>query len=173
MKRELLLGCGRNLSKRLAIETEEWSNLTTLDINPGHSPDVVWNLENIPLPFEENTFDEIHAYEVLEHTGKQGDWRFFLDQWSDFWRILKPGGYFAGTSPSLKSSWLWGDPGHSRAVTFESFVFLCQEEYKKQVGITPMSDYRHWYKADFDLVHKDIQGESIVYVLKAVKPSRI
>jgi predicted SAM-dependent methyltransferase len=89
--RELLIGCGSRREKLIFFEgKKEWENVTTLDINQDHMPDIVWDLHNIPLPFEENSFDEIHAYEVLEHTGKQGDYQFFFDQFSDFWRILKP-----------------------------------------------------------------------------------
>ena len=74
MKRELLIGCGSEHSKRLTIDGSTiFDNPTTLDINPDHNPDLVFDLMQITLPFEDNTFDEIHAYEVLEHTGAQGD----------------------------------------------------------------------------------------------------
>src|SRR5580765_2458851 len=135
MKRELLLGAGRNLTKKITIAgSSEWSNLTTLDFNADHMPDIVADLERLPYDWaEDDTYDEVHAYEVLEHTGRQGDWRFFFAQFSEIWRMLKPGGFFAGTSPATSSVWLWGDPGHTRAVTPESFVFLCQPKYA-QVG---------------------------------------
>jgi len=171
---ELLIGAGSNHTKKIALpDKPNWEKLVTLDFNNDHKPDIVHDLEVLPLPFEDDTFDEIHAYEVLEHTGKQGDWKFFFDQWSDFWRILKPNGFFCGTSPMMNSVWAWGDPGHTRIVSRESFVFLNQPQYVAQVGKTPMSDYRFCYKADFDPLHLETTGETFMFVLQAVKPSRL
>lgn len=172
MRRELLIGCGATRDKRLG-EGPEWSGLVTLDSNPVHVPDVVWDLEQLPLPFEDSSFDEIHAYEVLEHTGSQGGWRFFFAQWSDFWRILKPGGMFYGTVPYWESVWAWGDPSHKRVVMQEQFTFLIQPEYTRQIGKTSMSDFRFCYKADFDLEVSARDEESWRFGLRAVKPSRI
>jgi SAM-dependent methyltransferase len=152
---------------------EDWTKLVTLDINPDHKPDVVHDLEDIPLPFADNTFDELHAYEVLEHTGRQGDWRFFFAQFSDFWRILKPDGVLCGTSPLGDRPWAWGDPGHTRIISKECFLFLNQEEYR-QVGTSPMSDYRFVYKADFQEVYFNVIGtDNWAFVLRAVKPARM
>lgn len=126
----------------------------------------------LPLPFEDNSADEIHAYEVLEHCGRQGDYKFFFAQFADFWRILKPGGYFCGTVPRHDSPWAWGDPSHTRVILAESLTFLRQPEYAAQVGVTSMSDFRAIYKADFDIVYT-LQGEhQLEFVLTAVKPSR-
>lgn len=151
----------------------EWSGLVTLDMNPDHKPNVVWNLTQRPLPFEDNTFDEIHAYEVCEHLGQQGDWRSFFEEWSEWYRLLKPGGRFFGTSPHWQSPWAFGDPGHTRVITSECFVFLCQPQYEAQVGKTPMTDYRFCFKGDFDLIHTRVNAaQQIEYVLEAIKPSR-
>lgn len=170
---ELLLGCGASRIKKLARpDRQEWSGLVTLDITDKHKPDVVHDIAVIPLPFDDDTFDEIHAYEVMEHVGQQGDWRFFFGQWSDIWRILKPEGVFYGTSPAWNCAWTWGDPGHTRVVSAESFTYLHQPAYD-QVGKTPMTDYRFCYRADFDLVHSLVEGGTFQYALQAVKPSRI
>ena len=172
--KELLIGAGSSRIKKLAKEGQrEWVNLVTLDINGDHNPDVVWNLETLPLPFADNEFDEIHAYEVLEHTGKQGDYVFFFAQFSEFWRILKPGGRLMGTCPSRHSAWAWGDPSHTRIVQPENLTFLDQAEYVKQVGISAMSDFRYLYKADFVRHHIQDDNNTFVFVIEAVKPSRI
>lgn len=173
----LLLGAGRagHLGrKRVTCDgTAEWHpEMTTLDFNDEVKPDVVWDLNNLPLPFEDNSFDEIHAYHTLEHFGTQGDWRAFLSFFSEIWRILKPGGHFAAITPSAQSVWAWADPGHTRLIMLESLVFLRQPEYAAQCGVTPMTDYRPFYQADFDITFLQPGPEENMFVVTAVKPSR-
>src|SRR5207237_725542 len=136
--KELMIGAGSSvLTKRLKIPNHEtFADVTTLDINPDHKPDVVWDLTKLPTPFEADSFDEIHAYDLLPHTGAQGDWRFFFAQFSDFWRVLKPGGHFFATVPTRASPWAWADPSTTRLFLSETLVFLDQTQYTKQVGKT-------------------------------------
>lgn len=171
MKRELLIGCGSQRKKLFG--EPKWSSLTTLDVNQDHGPDVRWDLTELPLPFTDDFFDEIHAYEVLEHTGAQGDYRFFFAQFSDFWRLLKPGGLLCATVPAPPSPWVWGDPSHTRVIQPETLVFLDQTEYTAQIGKTVMSDFRHIYKADFRRSLIEVTEGTLAFVLQAVKPSRI
>jgi predicted SAM-dependent methyltransferase len=170
---ELLLGAGNVRDKLLHQEARQrWRNVTTLDIDPRTRPDVEWDLEALPLPFGNDSFAEVHAYQVLEHTGRQGDWRFFFAQFSEFWRILRPGGLLYAGVPSLQSRWLWGDPGHTRAITANGLTFLTQPAYEQQVGKTQMMDYRFWYKADFEIVWLTDNNETLMFGLQAQKPAR-
>lgn len=171
---EILLGCGSNRRKKLYIgDDAAWHDLVTLDFADTHKPDVVHDLASIPLPFPDDYASEMHAYDVMEHIGQQGDFRFFFDQWADIWRILKDGGLFFGISPHHTSPWAWGDPGHTRIIGPEQLIYLSQPNYD-QVGDTPMTDYRFCYEADFDLIHSYIAPNGqYIYILKAIKPSRI
>lgn len=169
---QLLLGCGYSRMKRMGmVGRDYWQDLVTVDHNHNCEPDVVHDLKDIPLPFAENSASEIHAYHVLEHLGLNGDYNFFFDQFSDFWRILKPNGCFFGICPSYKSLWSYGDPGHTRVINSGSLVFLSQKEYKNQIDIQNrgMSDYRNIYKADFDILSVCENDHEIRFVLKAVK----
>ena len=169
---ELLIGCGRSREKLFGDKDidggDKWQDLTTLDFNEDHKPDVVHDLNELPLPFEDNSFDEIHAYEVLEHTGSQGDWRFFFDQFTDFWRVLKNGGLFMATVPSPTSVWALGDPSHTRVFHIEWLTFLMQDEYEKQ-SKSNMSDFRFYYKADFEPVDCFRDANQTRFILKAIK----
>lgn len=172
--RELLIGCGKNRDKKLELTAAPgWHELHTLDNAPVHNPDYLWDLNEWPLPFDDNFFDEIHAYEVLEHIGKQGDWQFFFGHFSELYRLLKNGGHLIGTVPNWDGEWAWGDPSHTRIFTPGTFVFLSQKQYTDQVGITPMSDFRDTYKADFEIVHLQKGAQLTEFVLQAIKPSRI
>lgn len=169
--RELILGCGdRKHGKIIApTGTHRYENPTTLDNNADHHPDVFHDLENIPLPFADNTYDEIHAYDVLEHTGAQGDHEFFFAQFTDLWRILVPSGLLCATVPHWRSLWAFGDPSHKRIINAGTLAFLCQKSYENQVGVTPMSDFRYLYKADFNIAYTHETDEHFLFALEAVK----
>lgn len=172
---ELLVGCGSRRDKLVYFNgNSQWRGLVTLDHNDRHNPDIVWNLNQRPLPFEDNSIDEVHAYEVIEHLGNGiGDYRSWFAEWSEWWRILKPGGFVCGTSPARDSVWLFGDPSHCRVVSPEMMIFLHQPSYTEQIGKTPMSDFRNIYQADFDLMLSEQKDETFIFALQAVKPSRI
>ena len=148
----------------------DWDGLVTLDHNPLHNPDVLHDL-NEPLPFDDDSCDEIHAYEVLEHLGSLGDWKFFFSQWADWWRVLVDGGRVFATVPAMDSPWLFGDPSHTRVINMEQLTFLNQPAYA-QVGTTAMSDFRDIYKADFDIEFAENQNGTFKFILRAVKPTR-
>lgn len=144
-----------------------------MDQYPDCQPDVVHDLERVPYPFADDTFGEIHAYEVLEHLGAQGDYQSFFAQFSELWRILKPGGYLAVTCPSWKSIWAFGDPSHTRVINSGTLSFLSQKAYTEQCGKTAMSDFRRLYKADFEPIWLNEDNDVFQFVIQAVKPSRI
>ena len=169
--RELLIGCGNDRRKAIRhgnIE-QDWQNLTTLDIDPACKPDVVHDLNVLPYPFADDEFDEIHAYEVLEHFGRQGDWRGFFAQFSELHRILKPGGLLCATVPMWDSPWAWGDPGHTRIITKDTLAFLSQKCYGDAVGNGPLTDYRSVYTADFEPVASNESEHRFGFILKAIK----
>lgn len=164
--RELLIGCGNNRKKQLAMPGEdEWVDVVTLDMDPDCKPDIEWDLHHMPLPFEDESFKEIHAYDVLEHVGTQGDWKLFFKQFEEFWRILEPEGRMFCICPCWDSEWAWGDPGHTRVITQGTVAFLDQNTYE-QVGETAMTDYRHWYKADFEIEGIQETNGRFCFVLK-------
>jgi hypothetical protein len=197
--RELLIGCGRARDRRVyppgVHVTTGWRGpLTTLDLNPNCGADLQCDLNAAPpwharplrdpVTFEMSSdyWDEIHAYEVLEHLGQQGDAASFLAHFSELYRLLKPNGYLCATVPSVGSKWLWGDPSHRRVINECSLVFLDQEQYQAQIDRrvsagqppTNMSDFRDalGYRADLKLVDQHDNRTTFTFILQAVKPSR-
>lgn len=178
LRTALLLGCGNSRERRINVPgdpLEGWGGykVTTLDMYPGCNPDVVHDLEALPYPFPDDTFDRIDAYEVLEHIGAQGDFKAMFSQFSELWRILKPGGHLCATVPAFSDVGTWGDPGHRRVINAMTIAFLDQAKYTENVGKTTMADYRTWYRADFETAHLMDGGETFGFILRAVKPSRV
>jgi hypothetical protein len=175
MKRQLLLGGGSS-RKKLFNAHEPWEDLVTLDMEPSHKPDVLWDLcRPIDIRLEHNSFDEIHAYDVLEHIGHQGNYEAFFREFKGYWNILKPGGFLFGIVPAWNSTWAWADPGHTRVITEGTLAFLSKEFYN-QIGSTPATDYRGIYSGDLRLVQWEYRGRSdhpeervLYFALQAVK----
>lgn len=174
---ELLLGCGNSRLKRLQpgwLPLEPiWKDLVTFDMDPDCKPDILGDFEQ-GLPFRDNTFDQVHAYDVMEHFGTQGDYQAFFRDFGEVYRVLKPWGLFCGITPHWQSAWLWNDPGHRRSISFHTLLFLNQDTYKEQVGVSAITDYRWLWKGDFKLVcafvkQEDDEPASNLWIMQAYK----
>lgn len=161
--KSLLIGAGNSRKRVITINGEtEFDDLTTLDLS---GADINHDLEVFPYPFEDQSFDDISAYEVLEHTGSQGDFRFFFAQFNEFHRILKEDGLFYGSVPLYDSIWAWGDPGHKRVLPPSVFLYLTKGHYD-QLGTTPCADYRPWIKGWWQAVSSTKNDGSLYFILR-------
>ena len=97
-----MIGCGNRRVKKLTLDNNwEWGELVTLDHDPNCGADITHDLEELPWPVAADSFDEVHAYEVLEHLGSQGDAKSFFAHFGEIYRVLKPGGLLLATVPAL------------------------------------------------------------------------
>jgi len=164
----LLLGAGNSRDKKIALKSApDWSlPLVTLDMGDNCGADVVWDLEQRPLPFLDEEFDELGAYDVLEHIGRQGDWRGYFDEMAEYWRILKPGGIFGVLVPQGCDA--NADPGHTRFFGSNWFAMLDQAYYERcKAAGTAFTDYRWYWKHSFEcLTIQDVGGHHIAAILR-------
>ena len=119
-----------------------------------------------PYPFDDETFDELHFYDVLEHIWRQGDYRQFFKLFGEFWRILKPSGTICAITPWWQSMWARGDISHISEWSPGTLIFLDQDEYEKQIGITPMSDFRWLWKKSFRCKHLEQEKDRFIFVME-------
>jgi SAM-dependent methyltransferase len=99
---KLNVGCG---------ETKK-DGYVNLDWSPLVKPDVTHDLNVLPYPFPDNTFDLIEAYHVLEHLDKP----FFIMK--EFHRILKPGGTLHLRVPHFSRGFTHAEHAHGFDITF-------------------------------------------------------
>ena len=169
MKNILLIGCGRSKERKIRLRGDpdnfgdDW--LTTIDIDPSCCPSILMDMNDLHkdggLPFDDDCFDEIHAYDFLEHIGTQGDWRGYFGEFAEYHRVLKQGGLFYALVPIGSDA--ISDPGHSRFFSINHFCFLSQEFYKN----TQVTDYRWYWKKNFMIEYLNtIENHHIAAVLR-------
>ena len=115
------LGCG--LSPQNPFRAEHVFGIDIRDNPSKHIKSADLTIEGIP--FEDNTFDFITAFDIIEHIPKViylPNRRFpFVELMNEVWRTLKPGGYFLSHTPVYPFSAIFGDPTHVSVLTHETF----------------------------------------------------
>lgn len=98
IERILNLGCGNELIEG-AINHDRVKHRSEIDI--------IWDLNELSWPWEDNYFDTIAARAVLEHLEID-----LIKSVSECWRILKPGGKLWFKLPYWKHENSYSDPTH-------------------------------------------------------------
>ena len=100
--KKLNLGAGED--RREGYINVDWNDLA--------KPDVNHDLNKLPYPFDDNTFDEIFASHILEHLDKP-----FLIM-KEFHRLLKPGGKLILKVPHFSRGFTQAEHSHGFDITF-------------------------------------------------------
>ncbi len=101
-------------------------------------PDVLWDLNKFPYPFEDNTFDEILAYSILEHLDN------VVKAMEEIHRIAKPGALVDIAVPYWDGYGFATDPTHKTMFTEDTFEFF-----------TGKADYAYITSARFKIRRMD------------------
>jgi len=107
--KKLNLGCGTDIRY----------GFINLDIAPINGVDVVHNIEGNPLPFENDTFDEVLCQDILEHLE-------YIPVLKEIHRILKKGGKLKIRVPHFSSSNNYRDPTHKKMFSIKTFDFFVE-----------------------------------------------
>lgn len=130
---KLNLGCGQHRR----------DGFVNIDKFPTFAPDLLWDLEQTPWPFEANSVTEIAARHVLEHLGQAPD--VFLAVIKEIHRVLVPRGTIEIKVPHVRSDGYWGDPTHVRPVTPVIMGLFskknCRMFAERGWPNTPLADY--------------------------------
>lgn len=108
----LNLGCGNKILKGPGVVNHDRIK---------HRPEVncVWDLNDLPWPWEDNTFELVIACAVLEHLPMT-----LIQSMNECWRILKPGGRIRVKVPWCRSEQSYSDPTHYWQFSLRTFDFF-------------------------------------------------
>ena len=92
------------------------------------------NLTMVPIPFPDNHFASVSAFDFLEHVPRvlpnaTGDGtRFpFIELMGDIWRVLAPGGRFYAVTPAYPHDEAFRDPTQVNILTAQTHDYFCGE----------------------------------------------
>ena len=111
--RRLNLGCGTDIRPG-------WVNLDIAGL-PG--VDVVHDINVLPLPFADGSFDEILCNDILEHVD-------LVPVLKECHRILAPGGRMRIEVPHFTSSNNYVDPTHRNRFSVKTFRFFARDTFE-------------------------------------------
>lgn len=86
------------------------------------APDLLWNLETTPWPFDDNSVDEVYANHVMEHLGQQTETFFAIVK--EIYRVVRHAGEIQINVPHPLHESFITDPTHVRRFTADTFMML-------------------------------------------------
>ncbi len=133
MTRHLDIGCGRQPRNPYGRDETFGVDLSVAEGAPGAIRRA--NLALQPIPFDDNHFDSVSAYDFLEHvprvlpTADGLATRFpFVELMNEVWRVLAPGGLFYAVTPAFPSWAAFQDPTHVNIITTSTHVYFTRPQ---------------------------------------------
>jgi predicted SAM-dependent methyltransferase len=139
------MGCGHN----------KVTGYVNVDLSPECAPDLVFDLESVPWPWEDNSIDAVRFNHSLEHLGESS--RTFLDMMRELYRVCKNNAEVEINVPHPRHDDFLNDPTHVRVITpalLTLFDRQLNDKWKREgVSNSPLA---HYLNVDFSLTRVQI-----------------
>lgn len=137
---KLNLGCG----------SRKQPGFVNVDITSACSPDLVWDMEKTPWPWEDDSADSVLFSHSLEHVG--ADPQTFKEIIQELYRVCRRDADVLIRVPHPRHDDFINDPTHVRAITDGTFSLLSrrlnEEWIKSGAANTPLAIY---WGVDFEI----------------------
>ena len=170
MRNSLDLGCGENPRNPF-----EANNIFGVDVrNINDSRIKVANLFFEPIPFGDEYFDFVTAFDFIEHiprvlslfnpiSQKNEIKNPFIDLMNEVYRVLKMGGLFYSHTPALPHPAAFQDPTHVNFITEKTFPLYFNDHYP--VG------HMYGFNGGFKILEQKWEGEHLITAMvKSIRP---
>jgi predicted SAM-dependent methyltransferase len=123
-------GAGEAIRINLGCGYAKITGHVNIDNRADVEPDLICNVID-GLPYENNSVDEVRAFDFLEHIpiGKT------IKVITEIWRVLKPGGKFESFTPSTDGRGAFQDPFHVSFWNQNSWLYYSDPETRRIYGI--------------------------------------
>lgn len=127
MTKSLDLGCGAELKN--PYRANELFGVDVREDLPSNIRKADLVIE--PIPYDDESFDYITAYDFIEHIPRiiyaPSRRNPFIELMNEAWRVLKPGGVFLSHTPALPHLAAFQDPTHVNIITEKTFPnYFCE-----------------------------------------------
>ena len=141
----LNLGCGIRSANKKAFNVDSRKTSIT---------DLVFDLSRKHWPFKSNRFDNVYAFDILEH------FVYVLPVMDEIWRVTKPGGFLHIRTTYFNTEQSYRDPTHLHYFTLESFDYWDPDT---------TSGRRYPYsKHKWKVLKKGVDGQETVFLLRKI-----
>jgi hypothetical protein len=137
---KLNMGCGHNKQQ----------GYVNVDLSAACKPDVVWDLEQFPWPWHDNSAEVVRFVHSLEHIGENS--KTFLRIIQELYRICKNGAHIEIRVPHPRHNDFLNDPTHVRTITPDMFTLFDRQlnDHFKKAGWSNTT-LAHYLDVDFVL----------------------
>ncbi|VVB90292.1 Methyltransferase domain protein [uncultured archaeon] len=125
------LGCGSRKQKGyIGVDTAKLEGV-----------DIVYDVNENGLPFEDNTIDLVYSNFLFEHIIN------FIPFMQELYRICRNGAIIKASFPQWSSVTQWKDPTHKQVITIETFRYFTDDK---------------WYGSDYN-INTNFQLKNVKY----------